>query len=805
MKTNSAARRRPHLNASVGCNKEEVMKMGHMPSAFSTSPDLELLEPRALMDAAFASVGLRFDAGPSVVLAEGTVLDNNSVTGTQRTATLVGATGPDALDWTSLSRGASGSFTFGTRNGFTPYDSQNGTQFIGTDRWELGSFVGRDANGAARDLAYLMTPGDTGTLLYLDMRMTRLLPGGELESFQLLIFPTGNANDPAGAAYAFTYLLPTGAVTETKQVLSSQHGRVEFETGEVVFVNQLGGFSAQTPAIMADLDASDGIVGFATGGLVNGGAQGDAGRYRAAVLVEGPVAAAMFGLDPADVQNGPAVANVVIELHFWNNRDTESVPNSYSIYRQSDWDAGMPTPVTQGVWQYRGEQLLQPPFISVAVIDLLAPDFGSITMHVTSRSLFFAQASRNGTVEQLQGVGSAILARSGDILEMMVQADGDGHPVAYLTYGRDGVTSHVYSVDLVDEVGGEAVRGPLTTWVSVSSYGSNRYVAGLSQSGDVLLWRLLPDNVSWSFVNLTESLSGAEPIVSDLFSTGSITAAQYEGQGILPVVAAWQTLGGYDAEGDFVIYRFASGFVPQNSSRWESVDLGEQGVDGSGFIPQVVGGWTGWNTSWSGANFAGIDANGEMWVLWWTPGLNHWRVDSLTDRAGLPTLALARPAGLVTDWNAVHVGAIDTQGHLVVAWWAPSNDVWQSQDLTADFSGPTLDAGTLAAGFSYPVRTINFAGLDTNGAARTYWWAVGGTWQVDDVSRSTPLADIPMGPWTVSWSTYRHFLSFIYRQDVQSIYGSNDEGDLVRLVWRSLDADDWVLQNLTDAAVPFQV
>lgn len=766
----------------------------------------EQLEQRALLDAAMAAVGIRFDAGPSVFLAEGTVLSDNSITGTMRTATLAGASGPADIDWTSLTRGPSGSFAFGTRDGFTPYASQTGTQFLTDDRWQVGSFVGRDANGAARDMAFLMQPSGIVVLLYLDMHMTRLLPSGELETFRLLINPSGGADVPAGTRYQFDYVLPSGVVTSVKNVTDySPNGRWVFDTGEVLFANQPDWSNFEVPAIMADLDGTDGIVGIAVGGQFQGIVNGDAGRYRAAVMVDGPLGASVFGLSPSDIQNGPALANVVIELHFWNDRDSESVPNTYSIFRQSEWDSGGRTPITQGVWNYTGEALEVPPFAGIVGINLFAPDGVSVRMGIANRTLIMNRVRQDATTEQLQGIASAILPRVGHLLEMMVEPDADGHPIAYLTYGTDGENASTYSVDLVEEVGGEAVRGTLHTWVEVSARGGRRYVAGLSTSGDLLLWSLLSDNVSWSFTNLTEFVPGASPIASDLYSTGTITAAGYEVNGILPALGPWLTLGGYNADGGFVTYAISHDGSLRNWSRWESQTLGDADVDGAAFIPQVVGGWTGWNTSWGGVNFAGIDADGDMWVLWWAPGLERWRVDNLSDRAGLPQLTPARPAALVTTWNAVHIGAVDTQGHLVVAWWAPAIDAWHAQDLTADFSGPTLVADSLAAGFTYTLNTINFVALDDDGAARDYWWTLDGTWQVDTVSRSVPMADIPLGPWTVSWSTFGQSLQLIYRQNTQSIYGHNADGDLVRLVWRSLDADDWLLENLTDAAVPFVI
>src|SRR5688572_29495497 len=123
-------------------------------------------------------------------------------------------------------------------------------------------------------------------------------------------------------------------------------------------------------------------------------------------------------------------------------------------------------------------------------------------------------------------------------------------------YGSSLDDLQISSVDLVDEVGGEAIVGPVMTWIIDPATTSNnpRHVAGLSASGDVLLWRVLADDMSWSFINLTQSVDGARPIVSELFNTGEITSNYVATSGGYPVSTIFQTLAGFDADGNFVAY-----------------------------------------------------------------------------------------------------------------------------------------------------------------------------------------------------------------------------------------------------------
>src|SRR5688500_4081990 len=92
----------------------------------SASSLLELLEPRLVFAAPFdfVAAGLRFDNGPQVFFTEGVIEADDSITGDTTLADHAGATTMSPIDWTSYIRGDGGSFTFGTRNGFTPYATQ---------------------------------------------------------------------------------------------------------------------------------------------------------------------------------------------------------------------------------------------------------------------------------------------------------------------------------------------------------------------------------------------------------------------------------------------------------------------------------------------------------------------------------------------------------------------------------------------------------------------------------------------------------------------------------------------------------
>ena len=90
------------------------------------------LEPRLVFSAPFdfTAVGIRFDDGPRAFITDGVIAEDNTITGSTRFADAAGAQTSGPIDWTSYTRGDDGAFTFGTRDGFTPYASQFGTQFL---------------------------------------------------------------------------------------------------------------------------------------------------------------------------------------------------------------------------------------------------------------------------------------------------------------------------------------------------------------------------------------------------------------------------------------------------------------------------------------------------------------------------------------------------------------------------------------------------------------------------------------------------------------------------------------------------
>ncbi|MBC7771226.1 MAG: hypothetical protein H7210_01900, partial [Pyrinomonadaceae bacterium] len=694
----------------------------------------ETLEQRAYFSAPydFAAVGIRFDAvgGPQAYIAEGTIGIDDSITGTMQFATLAGAGSQQPIDWTSYNRAPHAAFSFGTRAGFTAYDSQSGTQFIAEERFTLGTFVGRGANGAPRDHAVLSeraldgyTFNDFRSALGdgLQLQMMRLITQGQVEIVTVDV--SLNLNIPFGQPIemTLTYHLPSGDVSAVRHSTNYADGKLTLDGGEVLM---LSGF--RDGAFLSDLDAADGIVGVASGRVRIGGDRQN-GRFRGEVVVSGPFSAAFFGLDPSAIgPSGTGVADVVVELNLNSLFDPDGVFNTFAIYRRGEYDAGTRIPVITGLWRSYQEPS-EPHQIISQRIDLIADD-GTVVSLRTGAAHYLSfdhlNSPLDGHEELFGSVAGASLAGN-QLVEYHADVDASGRPIAFVQLStlQDILNPSPYSIDLVNEVGGSPVVGKLTTW---SDYQRAQFWAGVSATGEVQVWRFGID-YGWTYTNLTAQLTGARPIVGDLYFS------EYNTAGLATDTTRNQFLSGFDVDGKFVVYRQIHGELLDANSVWDFVDAEGDGFGSGATRPQFTTGLSGWGSSWGAAHFAGLDANGHVWSLWWAPTLDKWEVSDITAGSGTPVL-VGELSVVRTPWSTFHINGTDANGNLVVTWWAPGFESWHVNNLTEELGGPTLAPDSLTSNYHIGLRTMNIVGQDSNGQARSYWWTPDGGWNIHALS-----------------------------------------------------------------------
>lgn len=773
----------------------------------------EALEARSLFSAPyeFTGIGVRYDATPSLFFAQGVIDANDDISGTMQFATLAGGgSAPQPLDWTHYTRGTGaevGGFSFGTRDGFTPYASQTGTRFIGEERRDLGSFVGRGSDGQVRDFATLMQPDGQiadldafGIVLVwgIEMQMTRLTESGELEVFSLRVMPTLTGGQGPATDLVFSYELASGTVTAIRHVTGFVDGVATLDGGERLIIN------ASRDVLLTDFDSTDGIVGIASGfmnaGLSNPHTQN--GVYRAAIVVTGPESAAFFGVDPGSLgADGTAIANVVIRLQ---RLSRSSTVNPFQLYRQDEYDAGVRNPVNSGTWQVNtvppDREFGQPRYRLQLTGQDGSSAFAWYSTHGigVGRSLHFSQVNTpTDGHEELSGAASgssAIFGRSST--EYLAGTDA-GRPLAYLDVRPNDarLTTSLYSVDLIDEAGGEAVVGDVVTWTSLNSL---HFWAGLSAGGEVQVWSFVPD-LGFTYLNLTQLLPDAAPIVGSLAFTTYATTERP------PSVWEDQVLAGLDADGHFVVYKQLIGDFSFNDplQTWSFTDTAILGLGDEGTLPAFVGDLVGWRSGWDATHFAGVDASGQLWAVWTAPGLTRWQVSDISASAGMDAANLVGNVSVVrTTWDTFHLNGTDEQGNVISTWWAPGFDRWLVEDLTDLLGGPTLTPGSITSNLSHGLETINIVGAGADGQALAYWWTSSTGWNIATLSADVSPSEIPLQPWRIVGASWFTSVGANVAHS-QSLLGHDADGHLVRLHWRSHAEDRWELQDVFAVSLPY--
>ncbi|MGE3107034.1 MAG: sugar-binding protein [Phycisphaerales bacterium] len=175
--------------------------------------------------------------------------------------------------------------------------------------------------------------------------------------------------------------------------------------------------------------------------------------------------------------------------------------------------------------------------------------------------------------------------------------------------------------------------------------------------------------------------------------------------------------------------------------------------------PGMSGDMTFYSPSWGTIHIAGLNALGEAINYWWAPAEPWWHYTNLTSSFGGPTLA-GGLTGYVSGWDGLNLAGLDADNNVVVYWWAPGIEninggdpgKWLTQNMTTDFAGPKI-FGQLDA-YVTPWGGLNVAGTNAAGEVYTYWWAPGlpdepNRWRVTNitqVSGGTPVvAGIEVG------------------------------------------------------------
>ncbi len=341
--------------------------------------------------------------------------------------------------------------------------------------------------------------------------------------------------------------------------------------------------------------------------------------------------------------------------------------------------------------------------------------------------------------------------------------DENGRP----TVLRQDANGDWERIDLLAVAGGPGVSEDVVTW---KGSGDQTFAAAPSEAG-FIVFREEADG--WVFRNLTEEIDGASNIASKLTVFTSIHGQVH--------------VAGRTDAGDLVFYQQTGDSLIDGRAEWVFRNISQDDLRANGHaVPEFVGDTTSYVTPWNGLNIVGLDASGNIQVVWWAPGLDSWVSSDLSAVTGAPALSGGLTVYL-TPWSGINIAGVDLDGKLSVTWWVPSfGGDWLTTNLTNAYSGPILEASSVAS-YVTSWGGLNVAGLDSNGDVVVYWWAPGlDTWYVANLSN---LVDAPIAGGSLTGVT-------VSATGDINVFATTDDDQLIRLVWEV--GGDWQIEMVTD-------
>jgi hypothetical protein len=348
-----------------------------------------------------------------------------------------------------------------------------------------------------------------------------------------------------------------------------------------------------------------------------------------------------------------------------------------------------------------------------------------------------------------------------------------------------------------------------------------RYVAGINQFDEVVLFR--EDAGVWSVrrigntevgtdaqLVLVADPEGSEPVLV-LASDGALVVHQSDAapgdpgeaiggfDGRTAIVRGMTSftnvegvvhLAGFDAEGDLVIYYRDTSDSIDSAAGWNFDNLSEAHLALQGLpTPGIVSDLAAFATPWSGMNIVGLDGDGHVQSVWWSPESVLWKATDLSASVdGVPLPFVGEITAFVSPWGTIHInGTPDGLGHLTALWWAPGfGGRWQGATLF--IFGPGMEGDSLTS-YVTPWGGLNVVGRSMIQEVVVYWWSPeSGEWQPETL----PRFDMPL-------EATGRLSAFVETNGTvtQNIYARGTDGSLMHMSWSPGDGP-WALENVTD-------
>jgi len=253
-------------------------------------------------------------------------------------------------------------------------------------------------------------------------------------------------------------------------------------------------------------------------------------------------------------------------------------------------------------------------------------------------------------------------------LVSVVQPDGT-------IFIQDPTTGNYTQSDIFTASGSSLTAGNVAELISMRDEVTGETSVFLTtNTGEAFVFSLDPNGI-WTERNLTSELVGATTFAGEV----AFYTRPDETSG-----PAQASIAGIDPTGDFVLYRQTGATNGSGDPVWEFVNITDQFLTPFAEpTPDFVGSIVGFAPAWGAQHIAGIDATGDLIVLWTAPGQNRWFVTNLSDITGVGDLQ-GNVTTWVQPWGGLNIAALDASGDLIVHWWTPGfGGNWVASDLSS--------------------------------------------------------------------------------------------------------------------------
>lgn len=318
--------------------------------------------------------------------------------------------------------------------------------------------------------------------------------------------------------------------------------------------------------------------------------------------------------------------------------------------------------------------------------------------------------------------------------------------------------------------------------------------------GDAVIWVDPKDGLTYvaapsafGLVLFTRSSGGAWTSRNLSFQTGATSSPVGNLTQFTTIADRIVIIAGVASDGKIVAFQQTLGTAPGGGPAFKFVDISADLAARGQSTPQFAKGMISYVPSWDTWHLAGIDTSGNIQSVWINPRkFSSWRTDNLSAITGAAALS-GQLTVTLTSWKAINLTGLNTEGEVVTTWWIPRfRGNWANNNLTEEYSGSTLTGGNIT-GFVTPWGSMNYVGINGSGQVTVYWWTPVQKWVVSLlVPASTPSDKVPTGALT----------GVATSGGTLNVYGTNEDGDVLRISWPKPVGPGWNIENLTDIAVP---